>query len=53
MKEILKIKDLNVWANYQLIIKDLSNELVSMQFTLFRDLLNGQRVINNGKTNRT
>ena len=39
---------LNVVIEEQLVIKDLSNELMSMQFTLFRDLLNGQRIINNG-----
>jgi type I restriction enzyme M protein len=45
-EEICKILD--VVIQEQLIIKDLSNELISMQFTLFRDLLNGQRVMTNG-----
>lgn len=39
---------LDVVIQEQLIIKELSNELISMQFTLFRDLLNGQRVLTNG-----
>jgi type I restriction enzyme M protein len=38
-------KILDVVIDEQLIIKDLSNELISMQFTLFRDLLNGQRIL--------
>ncbi|MBS1663816.1 MAG: SAM-dependent DNA methyltransferase [Bacteroidetes bacterium] len=29
----------------QLAIKGLANELIAMQFTLFRDLLNGQRIL--------
>lgn len=48
-EKICKILD-NI-IEEQLVIRDLTNELISMQFTLFRDLLNGHRIVSHDKTN--